>query len=389
MLRGDSMKDSIVMSKPARPVKRTIIMLLIVVLILGLVFGWGALRAVFIAKFLKGFANQVQTVATIQAQETPWQPAIQSVGTVTAINGASLSAEVGGIVDSIHFESGQDVQKGDVLLTLRANNDPAVLAQLQAQAKLDEINYARDLKQFAANAVAQSTVDTDRANLAAAQAQVAAQQASMDEKIVRAPFSGRLGIRQVNLGQYLQPGTAIVTLEQLNPLFVDFYLPQQALVALKVGQVVNLKIDAYPGQTFPAKIAAIGATVDSATRSIAVRAVLQNDDLRLRPGMFASVSVETGAPKEAVTLPQTAIAYSSYGDTVYVVKHGQGNALVADQVFVTLGATRGDQVQILDGVKPGDEVVTAGQVKLHNGSPVAVNNTIQPSNDPNPNPPNE
>ena len=308
---------------------------------------------------------------------------------MTAINGASLSAEVGGIVDSIHFESGQDVQKGDVLLTLRANNDPAVLAQLQAQAKLDEINYARDLKQFAANAVAQSTVDTDRANLAAAQAQVAAQQASMDEKIVRAPFSGRLGIRQVNLGQYLQPGTAIVTLEQLNPLFVDFYLPQQALVALKVGQVVNLKIDAYPGQTFPAKIAAIGATVDSATRSIAVRAVLQNDDLRLRPGMFASVSVETGAPKEAVTLPQTAIAYSSYGDTVYVVKHGQGNALVADQVFVTLGATRGDQVQILDGVKPGDEVVTAGQVKLHNGSPVAVNNTIQPSNDPNPNPPNE
>ena len=383
------MKDSIVMSKPARPVKRTIIMLLIVVLILGMVFGWGALRAVFIAKFLKGFANQVQTVATIQAQETPWQPAIQSVGTVTAINGASLSAEVGGIVDTIHFESGQDVQKGDVLLTLRANNDPAVLAQLQAQAKLDEINYARDLKQFAANAVAQSTVDTDRANLAAAQAQVAAQQASMDEKIVRAPFSGRLGIRQVNLGQYLQPGTAIVTLEQLSPLFVDFYLPQQALVALKVGQVVNLKIDAYPGQTFPAKIAAIGATVDSATRSIAVRAVLRNDDLRLRPGMFASVSVETGAPKEAVTLPQTAIAYSSYGDTVYVVKHGQGNALVADQVFVTLGATRGDQVQILDGVKAGDEVVTAGQVKLHNGSPVAVNNTIQPSNDPNPNPPNE
>ena len=383
------MKDSIVMSKPARPVKRTIIMLLIVVLILGMVFGWGALRAVFIAKFLKGFANQVQTVATIQAQETPWQPAIQSVGTVTAINGASLSAEVGGIVDTINFQSGQDVQKGDVLLTLRANNDPAVLAQLQAQAKLDEINYARDLKQFAANAVAQSTVDTDRANLAAAQAQVAAQQASMDEKIVRAPFSGRLGIRQVNLGQYLQPGTAIVTLEQLSPLFVDFYLPQQALVALKVGQVVNLKIDAYPGQTFPAKIAAIGATVDSATRSIAVRAVLRNDDLRLRPGMFASVSVETGAPKEAVTLPQTAIAYSSYGDTVYVVKHGQGNALVADQVFVTLGATRGDQVQILDGVKAGDEVVTAGQVKLHNGSPVAVNNTIQPSNDPNPNPPNE
>ncbi len=376
------------MSQSGKTAKRMTIMLVIVVVIFALVFGWGALRAVFIGKFLKSFANQVQTVATIQAQETPWQPAVQSVGTLTAINGASLSAEIGGIVDSINFESGKDVQKGEVLLTLRPNNDPAVLAQYQAQARLDAITYARDQKQFAANAIAQAQLDTDRANLDAAQAQVAAQQASMAEKIVRAPFSGRLGIRQVDLGQYLQAGTAIVTLEQLNPLFVDFYLPQQALAQLQVGQAVDVGLDAYPGQSFKAKITAIGATVDAATRSIAVRAVLENDQLRLRPGMFTTVSVETGAAQEAVTLPQTAITYSSYGDTVYLVKHGK-DALVASQVFVTLGATRGDQVQVLSGVKPGDEVVTAGQVKLHNGSPVAVNNTIQPGNDANPNPPNE
>ena len=381
------------MSQSRKTAKRMTIMLLIVALIFALVFGWGYMRGVFVAKFLKTFAYQVQTVATIKAQETLWQPSVDSVGTLTAINGASLSAEVAGIVDSINFKSGQDVQKGDVLLTLRPNSDSAVLAQLQAQARLDAITYARDKKQLAANAISQAQLDTDRANLDAANAQVAAQQATMNEKIVRAPFAGRLGIRQVDLGQYLQAGTTIVTLEQLNPLFVDFYLPQQDIAQLQVGQVVDVGLDAYPGQTYKAKIVAIGATIDAATRSLAVRAVLENDKLRLRPGMFASVSVEVGAAKDAVTLPQTAIAYSSYGDTVYIVKHGtdaQGHAnLVVSQVFVTLGDTRGDQVQVLSGVQPGDEVVTAGQVKLHNGSPVMVNNIIQPSNNPSPNPPNE
>lgn len=381
------------MSQSGKTAKRMVIMLIIVLVIFAGLFGWGMLRSFFIEKFLKSFANQVQTVATIKAQETPWQPLVKSVGSLTAINGASLSAEVAGIVDTINFQSGQDVEKGDVLLTLRPNNDPAVLAQLEAQARLDAITYTRDQKQFAVDAVSKAQLDTDRANLDAANAQVAAQKALMAEKVVRAPFSGRLGIRQVDLGEYLQPGTAIVTLEQLDPLFVDFYLPQQEVARLHVGQVVDVGVDADPGQIYKAKITAIGATVDSSTRSIAVRAILHNPSLQLRPGMFTTVSVETGAPQEAITLPQTAISYNSYGDTVYLVMHGkdaQGHeALSAKQVFVTLGATRGDQVQVLTGVKPGEEVVTAGQVKLHNGSPVAVNNSIQPSNNPNPNPPNE
>lgn len=381
------------MSQSRKTAKRMTIMLLVVAVILALVFGWGFLRGVFIAKFLKGFANQVQTVATIQAQDTPWQASVQSVGTLTAVNGASLSAELGGIVDTINFQSGQDVKKGDVLVTLRPNNDNAVLTQLQAQARLDAVTYARDQKQFAANAIAKAQLDTDSANLAAANAQGAAQQATMAEKIVRAPFDGRLGIRQVDLGQYLQPGATIVTLEQLDPLFVDFYLPQQNIARMQPGQVVDVSVDAFPGQTYKAKITAIGATIDASTRSLAVRAVLPNDGLHLRPGMFASVSVEVGAAQNAVTLPQTAITYSSYGDTIYIVKHGkdaQGHAdLVASQVFVKLGSTRGDQVQVLSGVQAGDQVVTAGQVKLHNGSLITVNNTVQPSNNPNPNPPNE
>lgn len=387
------MKDDDKTGKGARIVKRTTIMLIVVGVIAAGLIGWGVLRAFFIGKFLAAYKNQIQTVATMTVVETPWQSNIQSVGTIKAINGAALSAQIPGIVDTIDFQSGMDVQKGDVLLTLRPDNDTAVLAQLQAQARLAAVNDARDRKQFAVNAVSQAQLDTDQANLASANAQVSAQEAAMDEKVVRAPFSGRLGIRQVDVGQYLPPGTEIVTLEQLNPLFVDFYLPQQDLPRLQVGQTVAVGLDAYPGQFFPAQITAIGATVTQDTRSVPVRATLQNPNLTLRPGMFATVKIDVGTPQEAVTLPQTAIAYNSYGDTVYVVGHGkdaQGNAvLTARQIFVTLGATRGDQVQVVSGLQVGEEVVTAGQLKLHNGSLLAVNNSIQPDDNPNPNPPNE
>ncbi len=372
---------------------RMIVMLVVVGILFGGIFGYGAVRSYFIAKFLAGFGNQTQTVATLIAETTPWQSSLNSVGSVVAVNGANLSAEIAGIVDKIYFESGTDVPAGALLLTLRPNNDPAVLAQLQAVAELDQVTYDRDLKQFQAKAIAKAQVDTDRANLAAAQAQVQGQQALIAEKQIRAPFAGRLGIRNVNVGQYLPVGTQIVTLQQLNPLYVDFYLPQQALAQLNVGQKVDVSIDAFPGKKFSGTISAINAVVDSATRNVQVRATLPNDNLALRPGMFVTVNVNVGAPRSLVTLPQTAISYNPYGDTVFVVSHGKdatGKAeLTVHQVFVTTGDTRGDQVAILTGVKPGDEVVTAGQLKLRNGALVTVNNSVQPSNNPNPNPPNE
>jgi membrane fusion protein (multidrug efflux system) len=381
------------MSTATKTALRMVMMLIVVGLIFGGVFGYGAVRGIFIAKFLAGFGSQAQTVATTVATTSSWQPTLSSVGSVVAVNGASLSAEVAGIVDTIDFTSGEDVPAGAVLLTLRPNNDPAVLAQLQATAALDEINYQRDVKQFRANAVAQSQVDTDRANLQAAQAQVQAQQALMAEKHIRAPFAGRLGIRQVDVGQYLAVGTAIVTLQQLNPLYVDFYLPQQALSQLQVGQTVDVSIDAFPGQTFPAKISALDAVVDTTSRSLQVRATLPNDNLLLRPGMFASVKVDIGAPHDLITLPQTALTYNPYGTTVYTVQHQTGPnnkaALTAQQVFVTTGDTRGDQVAVLTGLQPGAEVVTAGQLKLRNGTPIVVNNDVTPPNSPNPTPPNE
>ena len=384
-------------------IKRLVIMLLAVGIVFGLIFGFGAFRNIMIGKFLATLSNPSQTVAAIKAADMPWQPSLHAVGSLVAINGANLSAEVSGVVDTIHFESGEDVAAGTLLLTLRANNDPAVLAQLQATAALDEVNYRRDVKQLAADGVSQATVDTDRATLASANAQVQAQQLVIAEKQIRAPFAGRLGIRQVDLGQYLSAGTEIVTLQQLDPLYVDFYVPQQALSQINVGQALTVSIDAFPGRGFPGTITAINSAIDTTTRMVQVRAGLSNPGLVLRPGMFATVDVGIGQPQNFVTLPQTAITYNPYGDTVFIVtpdnkppagktpngKAAKGGGLVANQQFVTEGETRGDQVAITRGVNVGDQVVTAGQIKLKNGSPVTINNSIQPTNDANPSPPNE
>lgn len=373
-------------------IKRLVIMLVIVGLVLGGVFGFGIFRNIMIGKFLATLSNPPQTVATITAADSSWQSSLTSVGSVVAINGANISAEVSGIVDTIDFKSGDNVAKGAPLVTLRPNNDNAVLQQLQATAKLDGITYQRDLKQLQADAVSQAQVDTDRATFEAAQAQVSAQQALMNEKIIKAPFAGTLGIRQVDIGQYLSAGTQIVTLQQLNPLFVDFYLPQQALTQVKVGQAVTITVDAFPGQSFPAQVSAINSAVDTTTRTVQVRATVQNDQLLLKPGMFTSVSIAVGEPQNLITLPQAAITYNPYGDTVYVVTTTKGSdgkdSMNAKQQFVQLGDTRGDQVAILKGLNAGDVVVTAGQLKLHQGSIVTINNDVKMSDDPNPNPPN-
>jgi membrane fusion protein (multidrug efflux system) len=373
--------------------KRMVWMLAAVGIVFLLIFGYGEVGNIFIGRFLATLPFQPQTVATMKAPSTEWRDSISSVGSLVAINGADISAEVAGIVDTINFKSGDNVPAGALLVTLRPNNDNAVLAQLQAAAQLDRVNYQRDVKQLKADAVSQATVDSDQAALQSAVAQVQAQQALMAEKEIKAPFAGTLGIRQVDVGQYLAAGTEIVTLQQLNPLFVDFYLPQQALSQISVGQKVTIDVDAFAGRDFTGTIVALNSAIDTATRTVQVRAILPNDNLLLRPGMFATVNIAVGQPQAFVTLPQTAIAYNPYGDTVYTVAPGKGadgkQELIAAQKFVQIGDTRGDQVAVLKGVSEGDEVVTAGQLKLRNGVSVVVNNDVQVSNDANPNPPNE
>ncbi len=375
--------------------KRMIIMLIAVTVVLGLVFGFQVFKAHIIKKVMASLANPPQTVSTIVAEYSEWQPATAAVGSLRAVDGANLSLEVPGIVSQIDFKSGDDVQTGQVLLRLRADDDIAKLHALQATAALAQITYDRDLKQFAAHAVSRATLDNDVATLKNDQAQVEAQQAIVAQKILRAPFAGHIGIRQVDLGQYLAAGTQVVTLQALDPLYADFYLPQQALAHLKVGQTVTVQVDTYPGQNFTGQISAINPQVDPSSRNVQLRATLANLDHRLLPGMFATLDIDTGAKQRLVTLPQTAIAYNPYGDTVYVVvdkggKNAMGQPnLIAQQTFVTTGATRGDQVAVLNGIKAGDVIVSAGQIKLHNDIPVLINNSVQPLNDPHPKVPNQ
>jgi membrane fusion protein (multidrug efflux system) len=276
-----------------------------------------------------------------------------------------------------------------VLLRLRSDDDIAKLQALEATAQLAQVNYDRDYKQFLVQAVAQATVDSDAANLKNDKALVAEQQAVVDQKILRAPFAGHLGIRAVDLGQFLAAGTQVVSLQALDPLYVDFFLPQQALASIKVDQHVTVHVDTWPGENFDGQVSAINPQVDPTSRNVQIRATLRNPDHRLLPGMFATLDINTGAQRREITLPQTAVAYNPYGDTVYVVldkgNDAQGKPqLVAQQTFVTTGDTRGDQVAILKGIKAGDVIVSAGQIKLHNDSPIVVNNSIQPLDNPHP-----
>lgn len=371
-------------------IKRMVIMLVAVGVVFGLFFGFQAFKAKMISKAIAALRNPPQTVSTMTARSQQWATRLKAVGSTRAVNGANLSFQVAGIVSAIHFESGSHVKKGAPLIELNSAEDVAHLDALKATTALAQLTYDRDKALIQSHAVSQQTVDTDLANLKNDLAQVEQQQALVDYKTINAPFSGRLGIRQVDLGQYVAAGSSVVTLQQLDPIYLDFYLPQQALAQIQVGQMVTAKVDTFPNQTFSGKVSSINALVDTATRNVQVRATITNSDEKLLPGMFATVEIDVGAPQNYVTLPKTAIAYNSYGNIAYVVQNLSQNAQgekqgVAQQTFVTTGPTRGDQVAVLAGIKDGDVVVTAGQVKLRNGVPVTVNNSVQPPNNPNPN----
>jgi membrane fusion protein (multidrug efflux system) len=369
--------------------KRMIIMLIAVGVVFGGVFGFQIFKNAMIKKFMSAMPQPPQTVSTVAAAMQEWQPQIEAVGSLRAVNGADLAFEVSGIVKELHFKSGDDVAAGDILVTLRADDDVAKLEALQATAALSEIVHQRDQEQFKIKAVSQATLDTDAANLKNAKAQVTEQQAVVAKKTLRAPFAGHLGVRVVDIGQYISAGTTVVTLQALDPIYADFFLPQQALNQIRLEQAVTIKIDTYPDQDFAGTITAINPKVDPATRNVQVRATLRNPDRRLLPGMYASVNVAAGGKQRYITLPQTAVTYTPYGETVYVVddkgQDPQGHPqLIARQIFVTAGLKRGDQVAILSGVEEGQTVVTAGQMKLRNGSPLVIDNTIRPTADANP-----
>jgi len=333
-----------------------------------------------------------QTVSTIKAELLEWQPQINAIGSLSPTKGVDLSSEISGLVRSVNFRSGDEVQAGQLLVQLNSDADSASWRAASAAAELAEVVLKRDLAQLSAQAVSQAQVDNDTADLKSKKAIADQQLATLEKKAIRAPFSGKLGITSVIPGQYLNAGDKIVPIQNINSLYVDFYLPEQRLAQISKGQTVNVTSDSYPGKTFVAHITAINPKVDTAMRNVQVQATLENSKHQLLPGMFANVSVLIGTKKQYLTIPQTAITYNPYGSTVFIAKPSEkpdatGNKpLVAQQVFVTVGDTRGDQVAILKGIEPGQDVVTSGMIKLKNDTPLIIDNTVQPANSPNPKP---
>ena len=330
-----------------------------------------------------------ETVSSAIAKEESWESTLGSVATIAPVKGVSVSNEVPGVVTAIHFDSGAQVKQGDVLVELDSNVERAQLAALESRRELAKLNAGRSRALVASDSIPKAQLDTDEALVKASGSDLSALQAQISRKVVRAPFTGKLGIRAVNLGQYLNPGTTITSLESMDSLFVDFTLPQQNLAQVPVGTKIHVTLEGDAGATIEGTVSAVDSAVDAVTRSIHVRATVPNQNDRLRSGMFANVQVVLPEQKTLVSVPATAVVHASYGDSVFIVekKDVDGKqALFARQQFVRSGVRRGDFVAITDGVKAGQEVVTAGAFKLRNGAKVMLNNSVgaTPQSDPHP-----
>lgn len=334
----------------------------------------------------------VLSVSSVDARAETWQPVLTGIGSLAPIEGASLSTEAEGTVLKINFENGQLVHAGDVLLELDTTVEAAQLKAAEAQLVLAKLESTRANELLAKNTISQAQVDQATAQLNQVQANVSALQALIAKKVVRAPFDGRVGIRSVNIGQFVSRGQPLVTLQKLDQLYVNFTMPERDIPKLRVGEAVRVVVDAMPDKPFEGKLNAINPEVNASTRNVAIQAVIDNPQETLRPGMFARVQVELPEGEPLVVVPQTAVAYAPYGNSVFIIEQITGRDgkqfLGVRQQFVKIGDKRGDFVAILDGVKPGEKVVSAGVFKLRNALPVQVNNKVQPPAELHPKPAN-
>jgi membrane fusion protein (multidrug efflux system) len=333
-----------------------------------------------------------EAVTTIVAQPADWSSALSAVGTVAAVRGVTVSADLPGVVERVSFESGQAVRQGDVLAVLDTRQERAQLAAADAQHELTRLNYDRMTGLLNEKVISRAEFDRASADQRQAEARSGEIRAAIERKTIRAPFSGILGLRQVNLGQYLSAGDALVALESLDPIYVNFGVPQQSAAEMRAGRTVRITLDGPSGAEWSGRVTAIDSVIDPKTRNVQVQATVPNRGGRLRPGMFVQTDVSLGATQSVLALPASAISYAPYGDSVFIVtdvKAEDGRVYKGvRQQFVKMAGTRGDQVAIVSGVKPGDEVVTSGVFKLRNGAAVLVNNKVKPSNNPTPKPEN-
>ncbi len=377
---------------------RMFLMLLACLVVFGGLFGMKFMGNKMMNEYIDAMPVPPATVSSAQVESMRWDNRLAAIGTLVPVNGADMTTEVGGIVTAIHFESGQKVAKGARLLTLDSTAEAGEVRRLKAQAELTELNRARREKLYKLEAISKSDYDAAVAEANAARAAVDSQAGLLAKKDIRAPFAGQLGVRRANVGEYLQPGSVIVTLQSLDPIDLDFDLPEQYTGSVAPGYKVEVTVEAYPGQRFAGEVLAVEPKVDSATRNFRLRARLANAENQLKPGQFGRVELLLPGERQLLVVPRTAINYNSYGDSVFVIAKkppAQGEAaaappqqaapgsppptdLVAQQRFVKLGEARGDFVAVVEGLAVGDQIATSGLLKLSNGLPVIINNDVQP-----------
>jgi membrane fusion protein (multidrug efflux system) len=373
-------------------IKKILLTALAILVLVGVIAGVKALQIRALIDSGKTDRRPVETVSAIPVEADQWVRSVESVGSVRAVQGADLATETPGTVSAIHFENGAEVKAGDLLLELDTEAEAATLRSAEAEADLARTVYDRTKSLRASNAVPQSELDAADSQLRKITAQVEQLRAAIAKKQVRAPFTGRLGIREVNLGQFVEHGDKIVTLQSLDPVYIDFLLPQQLISTLAPGQKILVRTDAYPGRDFEGTLTAINSEVDRVTRNIRLQGTLKNSDGALRPGMFARVEIFEGGADEVLRVPLTAVLRASYGDSVFVILEKTGadgeNELVVEQRFIRTGRTMGDFIAVTEGLQAGDRVVSAGAFKLRNGSLVRIDNSLAPKPSTTPSPEN-
>ncbi len=369
-------------------------MVITLIIIFGGIFGYDALRTWGTKQYLEHFKAPPVTISSATVKSTTWHNSITAVGTIYSYQSVDISPQQAGQIEKIYFKSGDIVQKNQPLIGQDTSLDEQSLKSDEAKLVLAKANFQRDKKLAKQNFVSQSMLDQKRAALSQAIAEVARTKEIIAEKTIRAPFAGKIGIREVNLGQYVSPGDKLTSLQSLNPLRAIFSIPEQNLPEVKRGLPVKVSVDAYPGKTFPGVITAIDSQINQDTRNFQIEARLPNDKLELYPGMFANISIELPSTQNALVIPQTAITYNLYGDSVYVLTPEKGTTTKDDKSksnktvylattkYITVGEQRDNEAIVTKGLKAGDVVVTSGQLKVHDGTRVTVNNSINPNQAP-------
>ncbi|HYN20797.1 MAG TPA: efflux RND transporter periplasmic adaptor subunit [Thermoanaerobaculia bacterium] len=370
--------------------KKRMILMLVVMAVVIAALGLGKFRQIKKASAQGGFQPPPESVTTIVARQETWPSTVNAIGSVAPVQGVTVSADLPGIVERISFESGRSVRAGDVLVKLDTSQEQAQMAAAQSRRELSRLSLERMRGLREQGIVSQADYDRAAAESAQGDAAVGEIRATIERKTIRAPFSGVLGLRQVNLGQYLAGGDPIVPLQSLSPIYVNFSVPQQEIGNLRIGAAVNVSAKGQAGGESTGRITAVNSVVDEATRNVEVQAILDNRGGKLRPGMFVEARVVLGAGTPVIALPASAISYAPYGDSVFIVENVKGPDgkpyRGVRQQFVKVGSARGDQIAVVSGVKPGEEVVTSGVFKLRSGAAVVVNNSIQPANSATPRP---